>query len=266
MKLNMLLNIYLALISLIGCQLPTFEITEVYHQGTRCDDKEGIFYFVISGKGKGFEGEIRIYLPLKSPESCNAACTVKSEEMICTIDALIYKLEGEKILEVFENEPKFDNLKITNWVEYFVPERRILNHATNCKSVERPEIFAAFETKNLEILGCFGNKNNFSFKLTKAKEDKVIMQESLDQDIYFDIVFEKPSNDKALCVIPKDSKDVYTVRCAIEYGGEIIVGKEVFGMLNLEGKNLKIIFRGLLIPPTIVDECTDDKNNNELLF
>lgn len=266
MKSNMLLNIYLALISLIGCQLPTFEITEVYHQGTRCDDKEGLFYFVISGKGKGIEGEIRINLPLKSPEECYAACKVNSEEMTCTMDAYIYDLEGEKILEVYEDEPKFDNLKITNWVEYFIPERRILNHATNCKSVERDRIFAAFEAKNLEILGCFGNKNNFSFKLTKAKEDKSIMQDSLDQDIYFDIVFEQPSKDKALCVIPKNFKDVYTVRCAIEFGGEITVGNEAVGMFNLEGKNLKIIIRGLLIPPTIVDECTDAKNNNDLLF
>ena len=270
MKSNMLLNIYLALISLIGCDIPTFEITEVYHQGTRCDDEEGFFYFVINGKGKGIEGEIRINLPLKSPENCSAACTVNSEEMICTMDAYIYDLEGEKILEVKPDEPIFDNLKITNWVEYFIPERRILNHATNCKRVERPvpdpEIFAAFEAKNLEILGCFGNKNNSSFKLTKEKEDTSIMKDSLDQDIYFEIVFEKPSKDKALCVIPKNFKDVYTVRCAIEFGGEITVGHEAVGTFNMEDKNLKILIRGLLIPPTIVDECTDAKNNNDLLF
>ena len=160
---------------------------------------------------------------------------------------------------------------MTNWVEYFIPERRILNHATNCKRVLEPDptpipIFATFEAINLEILGCFGNKNNFSFKLTKAKEGKSNMQDSLDQDIYFEIAFEKPLKDKALCVIPKNFKDVYTVRCAIEFGGEITVGNEAVGMFNMEDKNLKILIRGLLIPPTIVDECTDAKNNNDLLF
>ena len=273
MKINFLIYIlYLSLISLIASDnLPIFEISEVYHEGTRCDNENGFFVFIILGKGTGIDDEIRITLPLKSPENCKAVCMVSSEKMNCTMDAYLYDLEGEKILEVFEEEPIFDNLKISNWVEYFIDVRRILNHATNCKAVERKiepdkdeeHIFAAYDAKNIEILGCFRNKNNFSFQLTRVKDEGVDTPDSLTQDIYFEINFEKPANDKALCVIPKKSiDDVYTVRCALEYGGEIEIGKEVSGVVNLQGKKLKIVFRGLLIPPTIVDECKNEKNNN----
>ena len=254
--------IFLAFISLIICEIPTFEITEVFHQDTRCDDKNGYFIFVINGKGTCIKDEIRITLPLKSPESCKAVCMVNSEKMTCIIDALIYDLEGEKLLEVFEEEPQFDNLKISNWKEYFIPERRILNHATNCKNErESEQIFAVYEAKKLEILGCFRNKNNFSFQLTKVKDENNYMQDSLEQEIYFEISFEKPSNNKAFCVMPKNSIDeVYTIKCSIEYGGEIEIGKKASGEVDLDGKKFKVILRGLLIPPTIVDECNNDGN------
>ena len=58
----------------------------------------------------------------------------------------------------------------------------------------------------------------------------------------------------------KNINGIYTVRCAIAYGGEIEVGIEASDTVKLNGKNLKIVIRGLLILTTIVDECTDEKN------
>ena len=267
---NIYIFILFVFIPLISCDLPTFTITGIYHMGTQCKREDGYFKFIIEGKGNGITTPIRITLPLLSPKDCKAVCMVSSDQMFCTMDALIYDLSGEKVLEVYEEEPIFNNLKILNWSEYFVQENRVLNSATNCIPDERKldpdkeeeeHIFAAYDAKEIEILGCFRNKNNFSFKLTKMKDDKTILQDSLTSDIYFEITFEKPDDEKALCVIPKISNnDVYTVRCAIDYGGEIIVGGEASGIVNLEGKKAKIVFRGLLIPPTVVDECTKEKN------
>ena len=256
--------IYFIIVTYIICnELPTFEITSIYHEQTRCDQEKGLFQFVILGKGNNIKDNIRITLSLKLPEDCKADCEVSSSEMFCTMDALAYDLSGEKRLEVFTEEPIFDNLKMINWSDYFSKVNPILNDATNCKSNERPPeelIFAAYD-KNIEILGCFRNKNNFSFQLTKVKDDNTIMKDPLEKDIYFDILFEKPENEKALCVIPKNGiGDVFTVRCALEYGGEIEIGKEASGTVILDNKKLKIVFRGLLIPPTVVDECTEEKN------
>ena len=242
-------------------ELPTFEITSIYHEKTRCDQEKGYFQFVILGKGNNIVDDIRITLSLNLPEKCKAVCYVSSSEMFCTMDALVYDLSGEKRLEVNIEEPIFNDIKMINWSEYFSKENPILNDATNCPSNKRPPEEKIFEAKNIEILGCFRNKNNFSFQLTLIKDEKNIIEESLGEDIYFEINFEKPQNEKSLCVIPKiNINDVYTVKCAIEYGGEIEIGTEVSSSVKLNGEDLKIVIRGLLIPPTIVDECTDEKN------
>ena len=263
---------YITFISLISLVLneATFEIKDVVHTETQCDRVNGYFKFVIGGVGSGFSDEIRITLPLESPKDCKAVCLVSEEKMFCTMDSFIYDLSGAKVLKVFEEEPKFDNLRITNWVEHFKPEHRTLNSATNCEAEDKtiepggPDepvdelIFAAFDAKNIEVLGCFRDKNNFSFELTQVDEEveKVVSTKELEEDIYFDIQFEKPSKEKAFCVIPqKNEKGVYKVRCSIDYGGEIEVGGEADGTFLLNGKQHKIIFRGLLIPPTVVDEC-----------
>lgn len=268
MKINILLYItFLSFISLILSEA-TFEIKEVIHMETQCDRKNGYFKFVIGGKGSGFTDEIRITLPLESPKDCKAVCMVSKEKMFCTMDSFIYDLSGAKILKVFEEEPKFDNLKITNWVEHFKPEHRTLNSATNCDSDERKVepsegtdefIFAAFEAKSIEVLGCFRDTNNFSFELTQVDEegDKIVSTiDELKDDIYFEIQFKKPEKEKAYCVIPqKNVKGVHKVRCSLDYGGEIEVGGEAAGTVYLKGKKHKVVFRGLLIPPTVVDEC-----------
>ena len=264
--------IYLYLFSKILCDLPTFEIEVVHHESTKCDREKGYFQFIINGKGKGITEELRVTLPLKSPPSCNAVCEVSSTEMFCTIDAMMYDLSGAQIVEFLENEPNLENLKIPNWVEFFSHDNRILNHATNCESSERrpkpdegeEHIFAAIEEKNIEVLGCFRNKNNFSLKLTKIKGRKTsILKDDPATHVYFEIAFEKPKREKALCVIPeKDNKGIYKVDCAMKYGGEIEVGKEASGTVIIKDKKYKIVFRGILIPPTIIDEC---KNDDKLL-
>ena len=45
------------------------------------------------------------------------------------------------------------------------------------------------------------------------------------------------------------------VRCSMDYGGEILIGKDAYGSLELDDKKYKILFRGLLILQTKVDEC-----------
>ena len=41
----------------------------------------------------------------------------------------------------------------------------------------------------------------------------------------------------------------------MDYGGKITLGDDFYGNLELKDKKYKILFRGLLIPPTTVDEC-----------
>ena len=89
---------------------------------------------------------------------------------------------------------------------------------------EKP-IFASFEIKNIEILGCFRNKNNIIFKLTKIKDQNSIIKNTVDKDIYFEMSFKKPKNEKVYCVILENNNksEGYSIRCAIKYGGEIEV-------------------------------------------
>ena len=257
--------IYLYLLPKILSDLPTFEIEIVHHESTICYREGGYFQFIINGEGRGITNPIRITLPLKSPPSCNAVCQVSSKEMLCTIDAKMYDLSGAQILELLENEPNLENLKISNWETFFSHDNRIVNHATNCDYNERrvdpdegeEHIFAATESNNIEVLGCFRKKNNFSLQLTKIKGRKPsILKDDPATHIYFEISFEKPKRERALCVIPeKDNKGIYKVNCAMKYGGEIEVGKEASATVEIKDKKYKIVIRGILIPPTMIDEC-----------
>ena len=257
--------IYILLLSILSLiyTIPTFEITEISHTEVRCDYIKGYFQFKILGKGTGITDVINTTLPLESP--CDAACQVNSEEMFCTMDAFAHDLKGDKKVIVKENMPTFNNLKISNWAEYFVPERRVLNSATNCwgdgdeiteddkdKDKEEQHIYAIYESTNLEILGCFRDKNSFSFQINMIKDEKAILDGDPKEDIYFELPFESPKDEKAICVIPKN---INKVRCAMDYGGKIKLGNDVFANLELDKKKYKILFRGLLIPTTEVDEC-----------
>jgi hypothetical protein len=260
MKMHMDIIIYISLLSILSLinSLPTFEITGISHTDSRCDYIKGYFQIKILGKGSGITEKTEITLPLKSP--CDAACVVNSEEMFCTMDAYVNDLTGNKKVIVNENEPTFNNLKISNWAEYFIPERRTINDATNCWGDEDQivpdnkdeHIYVVYETRDLEILGCFRDKNNFSFHITKVKDEKAILQGDLKEDIYFEFTFESPDDEKANCVIPKDEN---IARCTMDYGGKITLGDDFYGNLELKDKKYKILFRGLLIPPTTVDEC-----------
>lgn len=273
MKINMIMIFsFLSLIYSIICDLPVFKVTGVYHMASMCDHDKGYFQFVILGECSGFTEPIRITLPLREPETYKAVCLVYENSMNCTLDALMYDLKGRKRLKVFEETPEFDNLIIVGWNVTFTSDHTTLNDATNCESKERtidPEkedeeyIFAAYDAKNLDILGCFRNKNNFSFRLTKIKNEKNEIEsnsdDSYDKDIYFEIKLKKPEDINAFCVMPKNNiNNIYTVRCAIEYGGEIEIGDETSGNVVLGEKKVKIVLRGLLIPPTIVDECENN--------
>ena len=255
--------IYISLLSILSLiySIPTFEITEVSHTEVRCDYIKGYFQFKILGKGTGITDVINITLPLESP--CDAACQVNSEEMFCVMDAYAHDLSGDKKVIVYEKEPTFNNLKISNWAEYFVPERRVLNSATNCwgdedriieddTDKEEQQIYAIYESTNLEVLGCFRDKNSFSFQIKIIKDEKTILDGDPKEDLYFELPFESPKDEKAICVIPKNNNKV---RCAMDYGGKITLGKDAFANLELDKKKYKILFRGLLTPPTDVDEC-----------
>ena len=272
MKIGLIaIIIFLSFINLIKNDLPTFRVKGVNNTETLCYNDKGYFQFVILGEGTGISEEIRVILPLESPEECKAVCMVNSKKIFCKMDALIYDLTGQKKLKVFEETPEFDNLILLDWNKTFSSDHSTLNDATNCDPKERKidpgeedeeHIFAASDTKSINIVGCFGKKNNFNFQLTKIKDEKRGSDESFEQDIYFEISLKKPEGKKALCVMPKNNNnDIYTFRCAIDYGGEIEIGEETSGIAKLEDKKIKIVIRGLLISPTIVDECTEDKNN-----
>ena len=125
---------YLSFISLISCWSPKFEIQEINHISTRCDLIAGYFQFSSKGKGKNFEDPIRINLPLESPKSSEAVCMISSTDMSCSIDVFLYdNTNPSQIVAVYEEEAIFGNLKIKNWVDFFVPEKRVINHAMDCK-------------------------------------------------------------------------------------------------------------------------------------
>ena len=84
------------------------------------------------------------------------------------------------------------------------------------------------------------------------KDEKAILDGDPKEDIYFELPFESPKDEKAICVIPKNNNKV---RCAMDYGGKITLGKDAFANLELDKKKYKILFRGLLILTTEVDEC-----------
>ena len=45
--------------------------------------------------------------------------------MSCSIDVFLYdRTYPSQIVAVYEEEPIFDNLKIKNWADFFVPEKK----------------------------------------------------------------------------------------------------------------------------------------------
>ena len=256
--------IILLIISFIKSEV-TFTISGREDMQTMCDRQKGHFQFVLKGHASGISGQIKITFPLKYPETCKEAeCTVDSEKMFCIMDAYKHDLSGDKIVEVYEEEPKINNFKFTNYVDYFNVDRRIINHATNCvpdgkkpddDDKDKEQIFSMFNIKDIQILGCFRNKNNFNFQLNIIKGDKSLLKDTLKKDIYFKLPFKKPQNENAFCVIPQDNINI--AKCAIGYGGEIEVGEEVNSTVNIEGKEYKIIFKSSSIKPIIIDECIE---------
>ena len=90
---------------------------------TRCNLEKGYFQFVFIGDGSGISNGMKVILPLKSPETCKQAeCTVTNDKMECIMDANKYDLSGDKIVEVYEEEPEINNFRIPNWKEFFTPE------------------------------------------------------------------------------------------------------------------------------------------------
>ena len=266
--------IILSIISFIKSEV-TFTISAREDMQTMCDRQKGHFQFVLKGQASGISGQIKITFPLKYPETCKEAeCTVDSTKMFCIMDAYKHDLSGAKKVEVYEDEPKIDNFKFTNYAEYFNVDRRIINHATNCvpdgkpgpgpdddkdkdkdKDKEKEQIFAMFNIINIQILGCFRNKNNFHFQLNTIKDDKSILKDTLKQDIYFKLPFKKPQNENAFCVIPQENISI--ARCSIGYSGEIEVGEEVNSTVNIDGKEYKIIFKSSSIKPITINECIE---------
>ena len=114
------------------------------------------------------------------------------------------------------------------------------------------QIYAIYEGTNFEVLGCFRNKNNFSFQIIMVKDEKAILDGDPKEDIYFELNLERPKSEKAICVIPKN---INKVRCSMDYGGKINLGTDVFASLELDDKKYKILFRALLISSIDVDEC-----------
>ena len=241
----------LSFFSLILCGSPTFEILEVNHFLTQCDKCVGLFKFSIKGKGKNIDEPIRITLPLKSPSSTKAKCIVSSIEMLCLIDSIIYDLSNpNQILEVNEEEPIYDYIKILNWANFFTPEKRIINHATNCKPDEKIldtdegdklYIFGALDNKNIDISGCLNSKNNFSFQMSFIEHKRNFSEIYLEEDLKFEIIFEKPKNEKITCLIPKNANyGLYTVKCFMDYAGEIEIGVEANGIGYIGEKKSKL--------------------------
>lgn len=167
---------------------------------------------------------------------------------------------------VYEEEPIFNNLKITNWADYFSPERRTINSAKNCKPFERiidPEeedelyIFGVLD-ENIDTLGCLKNKNNFAFQMAIIRPNNPDSEIYFEKDLNFEILFKKPKDEKISCIIPKNDIDgFYSVKCSMEYGDEIEIGAEANGIAYIGEKKTKITIRGNLLPPTIIDQCTD---------
>ena len=80
-----------------------------------------------------------------------------------------------------------------------------------------------------------------------------------EKDLNFEIFFEKPKDEKITCLISKNiNYGLYSVKCSMKYGGEIEVGAESNSIAYIGEKKVKIVIRGILIPPTVIDQCTDD--------
>ena len=188
---------------------------------------------------------------LKKPKNETAFCVIpkknKNEEFTLRC-AMNYGGEIE-ILDEFNVTIKIEDK------EFIVIFKASSIKPTNIDECTKKNLFASFEVEDIEILGCFRNKNIFNFIVTKEENENSFLKDALEQDVYFEISFKRPKNETAFCVIPQNNKnDNYTVRCTMKYGGEIEIG-EANGLVNLEGKDHRIVIKGLSIPSTLVDEC-----------
>ena len=109
------------------------------------------------------------------------------------------------------------------------------------------------------MLGCKENNNTFMLQMILIKAKKQDSEISLEEDLNLEIYFKKPKEEKITCFIPRKDKDgFYKVKCSMQYGGEVEVGAQANGVAYIGEKKAKIVFRGILIPPTVIDQCTDE--------
>lgn len=119
-------------------------------------------------------------------------------------------------------------------------------------------IFGALDNKNIDISGCLNGKNNFNLQMSLIKHNKNFSEIYLEEDLKFEIIFEKPKDEKITCLIPKNGNyDLYTIKCYMDYAGKVEIGVEANGIGYIGEKKIKIVLRGILIPPTVINQCNE---------
>ena len=253
--------IIITLITIYTSQKPSFEIKKVIHEKSRCIYENSLYTFTFSGTATNITSPIKLYLHLLQPENYIAICVIdppsSSEDstttMDCTLDSLMYDLSGQKKVVVPLEEPIYDFIELKNWNKTFGIDTQVINSATNCDPGNFDGfVFAAFDIKNINVLGCFRKKINFSFEVKKLRSIKDLK----DENLFFNILFENPQNEKAKCVVSLKNNGKYVVNCELENSTLLEIGDvkgEIIGNDKLNGKIIWI--RGGLKPFINLDSC-----------
>ena len=240
---------------------PSFEITGVVDERSRCIKEKSIFTFTFSGVAINITSRIKLNLNLLEPKNYIATCVIDppdSEDNItymnCVLDSLMYDLSGQKKVVVPLEEPTYDFIELKNWNKTFRSDTQCINSATNCKADNVDfYVFAAYDVKNINVLGCFRNKNNFSFEVKKVRSDK---KNTTIENLFFTVKFEKPEDEKAKCVISLKNNEKYMINCELEKNTLLEIGEvkgDIIGNDELEYKNIMI--KGGLKPLANLDSC-----------
>lgn len=249
-----LLSLFLKilLISVIS-SAPTFTITGVDHVKTHCDYVTIMFHFTIMGQTSGIDSPISIIFTLAEP-TYPIPCTIDPKggdgyaTMTCDMDGLVYDL-GNQRLVLTPQAPKIEGVEFLGWTDVFKPENLVINDNTNCKGDVSYDYAFATLSSNINKVGCFREKNNFSFEVKKLRS-----YDNDDPVIFFNMNFTRPDDEIAYCAMPFDGTDTFTVNCAIDYSGEIEIGNVHNTYQTKDGKDKVIFIRGENTA-TKLDEC-----------
>lgn len=247
--------IFLLLITQFLCNnfQPVFEVIERENMKSQCDFETYIYHFSLRGKATGIITPLKFMLPIKNPNT-SVLCEIKpprgfngETSLECVIDGNVHTIDD---VEIKEEPPEIPEVKFSRWVNPKNNEH-VISNGVHCTGKNKYNYILLALSNNFTFVGCFRDKNNFSFDVVEDRGDF-----ENGQTVFFNMNFMMPDKEMAYCALPYvKGKEKLTVNCAIDYSGEIKIGDSHHSIITKSGDKKELLILGEFSGPFNFDKC-----------